>query len=148
MLRCMTDVFGISTLPMSLLLIRPTCTADHCLHQSICSHALYHQVTTLLLDKMRRIKNRMVRLKTRVETIRELLEKFLEDEGDMKNMNLTARWVLLSILGSSHMYVGLHGTHVSSVQPSDAISRTLQSAPALNNSQLAICAIKACRVYA
>lgn len=49
------------------------------------------QVTTLLLDKMRRIKNRMVRLKTRVETIRELLEKFLEDEGDMKSMNLTAR---------------------------------------------------------
>ncbi|DBA67446.1 TPA: hypothetical protein ACH3X2_001730 [Trebouxia sp. C0005] len=50
-----------------------------------------HTVTTLLLDKMRRIKNRMVRLKTRVETIRELLEKFLEDEGDMKSMNLTAR---------------------------------------------------------
>ena len=42
---------------------------------------------------MRRIKNRMVRLKTRVETIRELLEKFLEDEGDMKSMNLTARYV-------------------------------------------------------
>lgn len=40
---------------------------------------------------MRRIKNRMVRLKTRVETIRELLEKFLEDESDMKSMNLTAR---------------------------------------------------------
>lgn len=50
-------------------------------------------MTTLLLDKMRRIKNRMVRLKTRVETIRELLEKFLEDEGDMKSMNLTARQV-------------------------------------------------------
>lgn len=49
------------------------------------------QVTTLLLDKMRRIKNRMVRLKTRVETIRELLDKYLEDEGDMKNMNLTAK---------------------------------------------------------
>lgn len=52
---------------------------------------LLRQVTTLLLDKMRRIKNRMVRLKTRVETIRELLEKFLEDESDMKSMNLTAR---------------------------------------------------------
>lgn len=50
-------------------------------------------MTTLLLDKMRRIKNRMVRLKTRVETIRELLEKFLEDEGDMKSMNLTAKHV-------------------------------------------------------
>lgn len=54
------------------------------------------QVTTLLLDKMRRIKNRMVRLKTRVETIRELLEKYLEDEGDMKNMNLTAKYVKIA----------------------------------------------------
>lgn len=49
------------------------------------------QVTTLLLDKMRRIKNRMVRLKTRVETIQELLDKYLQDEGDMKNMNLSAK---------------------------------------------------------
>ena len=63
-------------------------------------------MTTLLLDKMRRIKNRMVRLKTRVETIRELLEKFLEDEGDMKSMNLTARQLpqlfRLALLPKSH----------------------------------------------
>ena len=53
-----------------------------------------------MLDKMRRIKNRMVRLKTRVETIRELLEKFLEDEGDMKSMNLTARQVFRHCAGT------------------------------------------------
>lgn len=33
----------------------------------------------------------MVRLTTRVETIRELLEKFLDDDEDMHDMNLTAR---------------------------------------------------------
>ena len=64
------------------------------LEQGFCP--LLVQVTTLLLDKMRRIKNRMVRLKTRVETIRELLEKYLEDEGDMKNMNLTAKCVTVA----------------------------------------------------
>lgn len=33
----------------------------------------------------------MVRLTTRVETLRELLEKFLDDDSDMHDMNLTAR---------------------------------------------------------
>ena len=49
------------------------------------------QVTTQNLERVRRIKNRMVRLTTKVETIRELLEKFLDDDSDMKDMNLTAR---------------------------------------------------------
>lgn len=40
---------------------------------------------------MRRIKNRMVRLNTRVETIHELLEKLLDDDSDMKDINLTAK---------------------------------------------------------
>ncbi|KAL3154514.1 hypothetical protein ABBQ32_013975 [Trebouxia sp. C0010 RCD-2024] len=65
-----------------------------------------HTVTTLLLDKMRRIKNRMVRLKTRVETIRELLEKFLEDEGDMKSMNLTAREQRIAAISSNPVDAG------------------------------------------
>lgn len=34
----------------------------------------------------------MVRLKTRGETIREVLEKYLDDDDDMKDMNLTAKW--------------------------------------------------------
>jgi len=49
------------------------------------------QVTTHNLERVRRVKGRMVRLTTRVETIRELLEKFLEDDSDMHDMNLTAR---------------------------------------------------------
>ena len=52
---------------------------------------LLPQVTTQNLERVRRIKNRMVRLTTKVETIREVLEKFLDDDSDMKDMNLTAR---------------------------------------------------------
>ena len=33
----------------------------------------------------------MVRLNTRVETIHELLEKLLDDDSDMKDINLTAK---------------------------------------------------------
>lgn len=49
------------------------------------------QVTTHNLERVRRVKSRMVRLTTRVETLRELLEKFLDDDSDMHDMNLTAR---------------------------------------------------------
>lgn len=49
------------------------------------------KVSTENLERVRRIKNRMVRLTTRVETLRELLEKFLDDDSDMRDMNLTAR---------------------------------------------------------
>ncbi len=43
------------------------------------------------LERVRRIKSRMVRLKTRGETIREVLEKYLDDDSDMKDMNLSAK---------------------------------------------------------
>ena len=49
------------------------------------------QVTTHNLERVRRIKSRMVRLKTRGETIKEVLEKYLDDDSDMKDMNLTAK---------------------------------------------------------
>ena len=49
------------------------------------------QVSTHNLERVRRIKSRMVRLTTRVETIREFLQKFLDDDSDMHDMNLTAR---------------------------------------------------------
>ena len=49
------------------------------------------QVSTHNLERVRRIKNRMVRLNTRVETIHELLEKLLDDDDDMKDLNLTAK---------------------------------------------------------
>lgn len=53
--------------------------------------SLTSKVTTENLERVRRIKNRMVRLTTRVETLRELLEKILDDDSDMRDMNLTAR---------------------------------------------------------
>lgn len=53
--------------------------------------ALTSKVETENLERVRRVKNRMVRLTTRVETLREVLEKFLDDDSDMRDMNLTAR---------------------------------------------------------
>lgn len=53
--------------------------------------ALTRKVTTHNLERVRKIKSRMVRLKTRGETIREVLEKYLDDDGDMKDMNLSAK---------------------------------------------------------
>ncbi|KAL4428792.1 hypothetical protein ABPG77_005230 [Micractinium sp. CCAP 211/92] len=53
--------------------------------------ALTSVINTSNLERVRRIKNRMVRLTTRVETLREVLEKFLDDDSDMKDLNLTAK---------------------------------------------------------
>ncbi|KAI3437683.1 hypothetical protein D9Q98_000132 [Chlorella vulgaris] len=53
--------------------------------------ALTGKINTSNLERVRRIKNRMVRLTTRVETLREVLEKFLDDDSDMKDLNLTAK---------------------------------------------------------
>ena len=58
------------------------------------SIALAHwclQVTRRNLEQLRTIKTRMVRLFTKVETIRELLERLLDDDDDMRDMNLTAK---------------------------------------------------------
>ncbi len=49
------------------------------------------QVTRRNLEQLRTIKTRMVRLFTKVETIRELLERLLDDDDDMRDMNLTAK---------------------------------------------------------
>lgn len=43
------------------------------------------------LERVRRIKSRMVRLTTRVETLREVLVRLMDDEGDMRDMNLSAK---------------------------------------------------------
>ncbi|BDA40371.1 magnesium transporter MRS2-B [Coccomyxa sp. Obi] len=48
-------------------------------------------VSTSSLERVRRIKNRLVRLTTRVQTLREMLEKLMDDDSDMHAMNLTAR---------------------------------------------------------
>ena len=49
------------------------------------------QVSTGNLERVRRIKNRLVRLTTRVQTLREMLEKLMDDDSDMHAMHLTAR---------------------------------------------------------
>ncbi|KAG2437039.1 hypothetical protein HYH02_011302 [Chlamydomonas schloesseri] len=53
--------------------------------------ALANKVSSPHLERVRRIKNNLVRLTTRVETVREVLEKFLDDDSDMHEMNLTAK---------------------------------------------------------
>ena len=65
----------------------------------MCDH---EQVSTHNLERVRRIKNRMVRLNTRVETIHELLEKLLDDDSDMKDINLTAKQVVSTIAVCLH----------------------------------------------
>jgi magnesium transporter len=52
---------------------------------------LAQRVTAGNLDAVRRVKNRMVRLNTRVETVRTLLEKYLADDGDLAEIHLTGR---------------------------------------------------------
>lgn len=37
------------------------------------------------------MKSRMVRLSTRVETLKEVLQKYLDDDADMKDLNLSAK---------------------------------------------------------
>ncbi|CAL5224978.1 g7755 [Coccomyxa viridis] len=49
------------------------------------------KVSTGNLERVRRIKNRLVRLTTRVQTLREMLEKLMDDDSDMHAMHLTAR---------------------------------------------------------
>lgn len=53
--------------------------------------ALTREVSTGSLERVRRVKSRMVRLKTRVETIREVLQKYLDDDSDMKDLHLSAK---------------------------------------------------------
>lgn len=53
--------------------------------------ALTRVVSTASLERVRRVKSRMVRLMTRVETIREVLQKYLDDDSDMKDLNLSAK---------------------------------------------------------
>lgn len=43
------------------------------------------------LQRVRLAKSKNAQLKTRVETVKEILEKFLDDDEDMKAMNLTAK---------------------------------------------------------
>lgn len=52
--------------------------------------ALTQKISTSNLERVRRIKNRIVRLSTRIETLKEVLEKTLDDDADMKDFNLSA----------------------------------------------------------
>lgn len=58
--------------------------------------ALTLKVSTGSLERVRRVKARLVRLKTRVAAMKELLAKLLDDDEDMKDLDLTAKRADLS----------------------------------------------------
>lgn len=60
--------------------------------------ALAQRVTAGNLGAVRRVKNRMVRLNTRVETVRTLLEKYLADDADLAELHLTGQRCAATLL--------------------------------------------------
>jgi hypothetical protein len=70
-------------------------------------------VNTNNLERVRTCKSRLVRLVTRVETIREVLEKFLDDDSDMHAMHLTARALDQLERKTSFLQVGLRAPRVT-----------------------------------
>lgn len=73
---------------------------------------LASRVTPHHLEHVRRVKNQMVRLNTRVETIRTLLEKYLGDDEDLAELHLTGRKcaapLLMCVLKQGRSCVFLH----------------------------------------
>ena len=75
-------------------------------------------MNTQNLEKMRKVKTRHQRLYARVETAREELQRFLEDDDDMAKMCLTRKKELermvssgggLSLLCAEHLKASLRG---------------------------------------
>ncbi len=60
---------------------------------------LLTQVTTANLERVRKVKTRHQRLYTRVQTVREELQRFLEDDDDMMKMCLTRKKELEQMAG-------------------------------------------------
>lgn len=63
------------------------------------------QVNTVNLERVRRVKTRHQRLQTRIVTVREELQRFLEDDDDMMKMCLTRKKELERML-SAHGNTG------------------------------------------
>ena len=66
------------------------CKIFHFLNNNY-AHALHLQTSTANLERVRKMKTRHQRLQTRVVTVREELQSFLEDDDDMLKMCLTHR---------------------------------------------------------
>lgn len=68
----------------------PADLLNHLLHRQSRPAALV-QVSTANLERVRKVKTRHQRLMARVTTVREELERFLEDDDDMMKMCLSRR---------------------------------------------------------
>ncbi|CAL8469012.1 g8553 [Coccomyxa elongata] len=64
--------------------------------------ALTKHVSTANLERVRKVKTRHQRLYTRVVTVREELQRFLEDDDDMMKMCLTRKKELERMVSSGH----------------------------------------------
>lgn len=82
---------------LSLTALRPTSLTSIRMPkpcQKSCQHPIQNpcaQVSTANLERVRKVKTRHQRLMARVTTVREELERFLEDDDDMMKMCLTRR---------------------------------------------------------
>ena len=65
------------------------------------------QVSTVNLERVRKVKTRHQRLLSRVTTVREELERFLEDDDDMAKMCLTRRREVSQEFTFPHQYHAL-----------------------------------------
>ena len=61
----------------------------HCYYYYCCCCTSGVQTSTANLERVRKMKTRHQRLQTRVTTVREELQSFLEDDDDMMKMCLT-----------------------------------------------------------
>lgn len=66
-------------------------------------------MSTANLERVRKVKTRHQRLYTRVVTVREELQRFLEDDDDMMKMCLTRKKELERMVSSGH---GGPATHI------------------------------------
>ncbi|KAK9918718.1 hypothetical protein WJX75_006255 [Coccomyxa subellipsoidea] len=77
--------------------------------------ALTKHVSTANLERVRKVKTRHQRLYTRVVTVREELQRFLEDDDDMMKMCLTRKKELERLVSAGPGAADRQGLHVGSM---------------------------------
>ncbi len=66
--------------------------------------ALMSKVTSLNLERVKRVKGRMTRVTGRVAAVREEIQRFLDDDSDMRDMYLTRKAVAAAAMAAPSHY--------------------------------------------
>lgn len=74
---------------VSSFLARQTSELEAAAHPAL--DALTRSISSVSLERVRRLKHHMVRLSTKVETLKEVLEELLGDDEDMKDLHLSGK---------------------------------------------------------